>query len=99
MVDAPRDLTPMVPAQEATLRRALAEAEILTAIAVTAAAEDDLGGILAAALNAIQGVIAFTGGSIAVVEEDALVIRAAVGLFAETAMGQSLPRGRGRSWE
>jgi signal transduction histidine kinase len=32
------------------------------------------------------------------VEEDNLVIRAAIGPFAESALGQSLPRGRGLSW-
>ncbi|HEU5317431.1 MAG TPA: GAF domain-containing sensor histidine kinase [Chloroflexota bacterium] len=83
------------------LRRALAEAELLNSVAVAAAAEEDLTGILAAGLNYLRHLIAFTGGSIAIVEDDrqSLVIRAAVGPFAETALGQRLVAGRGRSWQ
>ena len=43
--------------------------------------------------------IAFTGGSIALVDGDDLVIRAAAGPFVGEALGQRLPRGRGRSWQ
>jgi len=39
-----------------------------------------------------------TGGSIALVDGDDLVIRAAVGPFAGEALGQRLRRGAGRSW-
>ena len=81
------------------LRRALAEAELLNAIALAAVSEEDLTGILASAFNYLRHLIPFTGGSVALVEAHELVIRAAVGPFAETALGQRLPRGRGRSWQ
>ncbi|HET8628885.1 MAG TPA: GAF domain-containing protein [Thermomicrobiales bacterium] len=86
-------------AGDADLRRALAEAALLNAIAVAASGEEDLGQILSAALDRLGHLVAFTGGSIALVEGDDLVIRAAVGPFAEVALGQRLPRGRGKSWE
>ncbi|HEX5501839.1 MAG TPA: GAF domain-containing protein [Thermomicrobiales bacterium] len=84
---------------DAELRRALAEAALLNAIAVAASGEEDLGQILSAALDRLGHLVAFTGGSIALVEGDDLVIRAALGPFAEIALGQRLPRGRGKSWE
>ena len=81
------------------MRRALAEAELLNSIAVAASSEDDLAGILAAALNQLRHVIPFAGGSVAVVEGHDLVISAAVGPSAESALGRRQPRGRGRSWK
>jgi signal transduction histidine kinase len=83
--------------QEALARRA-EEAELLHSIALAASGEDDLGRILLAALDRLRNLIAFTGGSIALVEGDELVLRAAAGPFADVALGQRLPRGRGRSW-
>ena len=81
------------------MQRALAEAELLNAVAVAASSEEELTGILAAALNYLRHLVAFTGGSVALVEERDLVIRAAAGPFAASALGQRLPRGRGRSWQ
>ncbi len=92
------------------LGQALREAELLNAVTADAAGEEDLGRILAVALERLQGVIPFTGGSIALLERaaggegdgedgnDELVIRAAVGPFAETALGQRSRRGAGRLW-
>ncbi|GIV98270.1 MAG: hypothetical protein KatS3mg057_2927 [Herpetosiphonaceae bacterium] len=82
-----------------TLNRALAEAELLNAIATATAGESDLGRILSAALDQLSHLIAFTGGSIALIEADELVIRAAVGRFAAQVLGQRLPRRPGRSWK
>jgi PAS domain S-box-containing protein len=79
--------------------RALAEAELLNAIARAASGEDDLGRILSAALARLAQVIRFSGGSIALVEGDDLVLHAAVGPFTGTAIGQRMPRGPKRSWQ
>lgn len=84
--------------QEALARR-VEEAELLHSIALAASGEDDLQRILAAALDRLVHLIPFTGGSIALVEGDDLVLSAAEGPFAAIAIGQRLPRGRGRSWK
>lgn len=81
-----------------TLARARAEAALLDAIATATVGEGDLGRILAVALDRLGGAIPFTGGSIALVEGDDLVIRAAVGPFARSALGRRLARGDGLSW-
>jgi signal transduction histidine kinase len=75
-----------------------AMSELVLEIATAAAGELDLDRILQAALDRLGRVIAFTGGSIALVDGDELVIRAASGPFVGEALGQRLPRGRGRSW-
>jgi PAS domain S-box-containing protein len=80
-------------------RAARAEAELLNGIALAAAGEDDLSRILAVTLERLAGQVRFTGGSIALIEGDELVVRAAIGPFAEAAMGSRLPRGRGRTWQ
>ena len=80
------------------LDRALAEAELLNTIASHTSGEADLGRLLTTTLNHLRRVVAFTGGSIALVEEEALVIRAAAGPFADQARGQRLQRGDGPSW-
>ncbi|HET7677050.1 MAG TPA: PAS domain S-box protein [Candidatus Limnocylindrales bacterium] len=79
-------------------RWARAEAELLSEIAAATAGEDDLERILSATLERLARQVAFTGGSIALVEGDELVLCAAVGPFADGALGQRLPRGRGLSW-
>jgi PAS domain S-box-containing protein len=78
--------------------RALAEVQLFTAIASVAASEDDLPQILHAALEHLKQVIPFTGGSIALVDGDALVICAAYGPFATAALGYRMPRNGGPSW-
>jgi signal transduction histidine kinase len=80
------------------LNRLLAQTELLNSIALSASGEYELERILSSTLEHLTSIITFTGGSIALVEGDNLVIRAAIGAFAETALGQSLPRGRGLSW-
>jgi signal transduction histidine kinase len=84
--------------QEALGRR-VDEAELLHAIALSAAGEDDLNRILRAALDRLSALVSFSGGSIAVVQDDLLVIIAAMGPLAEAALGQSRPRGQGRTWQ
>ncbi|GAB4215934.1 MAG: hypothetical protein OHK0022_56450 [Roseiflexaceae bacterium] len=76
----------------------VSEGDLLHAIAVATAGEPDLERILAGALEQLHRAVAFTGGSIALVEGDALVIRAAVGPFAETARGLRQQRGNTLSW-
>ncbi len=76
----------------------VAEAELLNAITTAAAGEDDPGRMLAVTLRLLRGRVPFTGGSIALVEDGGLVIRAAEGRFAATALGQRLPQGQGRLW-
>jgi two-component system sensor histidine kinase KdpD len=83
---------------DAEIERRLATAELVLEIATAAAGELDLDEILRIALSRLAGVVRFTGGSIALVEGDELVIRAAIGLFEHEAVGQRQPRGRGRSW-
>lgn len=73
-------------------------AELLIEIAVATAGEADLDHILFATLDRLAELVGFTGGSIALIEGDDLVVKAAVGPFAQGALGQRLPRGRGRSW-
>lgn len=89
---------PLPTSRPPRLRRALAEAELLNAIAKDAAGEHELARILAAALNHLRHVIKFTGGSICLIEGDDFVIRAAAGPFAEVALGQRLPRGSSAVW-
>ncbi|HUG16446.1 MAG TPA: GAF domain-containing protein [Thermomicrobiales bacterium] len=83
---------------EEELSRRADEAELLHSIALVAAGEDDLARMLHATLSLLSSLLAFTGGSIAFVENETLVIRAAMGPFSASALGQSLPRGRGRTW-
>jgi K+-sensing histidine kinase KdpD len=78
--------------------RTLATAELVLEIATAAAGERELEAILRAALDRLHGVIAFTGGSIALVDGEDLVIRAATGPFEEEAIGQRLSRGSSLSW-
>ncbi|HEY3107286.1 MAG TPA: GAF domain-containing protein, partial [Chloroflexota bacterium] len=79
--------------------RSLAEAELLNEIMIAAAGEEELVRLLGAVLARLSRVIRFTGGSIALVEGDELVLRAAVGPFAGQALGQRLERGPSRSWQ
>ncbi|HEV8516798.1 MAG TPA: PAS domain S-box protein [Candidatus Limnocylindrales bacterium] len=98
------DITPRVRAERQhaeALRReqaARAEAELLHRIATAASGEEDLVGILSAALDRLGRLMRFTGGSIALVDGEELVLRAAVGPFASDSIGQRLPRGSGQSW-
>ena len=78
--------------------RTLATARLVLDITTAAAGERELGAILHAALDRLRGVVAFTGGSIAVVDGDDLVIRAAVGPYEQEAIGQRLARGPSQSW-
>ncbi|HKG57818.1 MAG TPA: ATP-binding protein [Candidatus Limnocylindrales bacterium] len=78
--------------------RSAATAQLVLDIATAAAGERELDHILAETLDRLATVVALTGGSIALVEGDDLVIRAAVGPFASEAVGQRLRRGDGRSW-
>jgi signal transduction histidine kinase len=75
-----------------------ATSRLIIDIATSAAGERDLDQILHEALDRLQTVSPLTGGSIALVEGDELVIRAAVGVFADEARGQRLRRGPSRSW-
>jgi len=78
--------------------RSQATSRLIIEIAAAASAELDLDQILHEALDRLRTVIPLTGGSIAIVSDDELVIRAAIGPFAEEALGQSLRRGPSRSW-
>jgi signal transduction histidine kinase len=78
--------------------RSEATSRLIIEIAAAASAELGLDQILHEALDRLRTVIPLTGGSIALVGDDDLVIRAAIGPFAEEAVGQSLRRGPSRSW-
>jgi K+-sensing histidine kinase KdpD len=67
-------------------------------IAAAASGELDLDQILHVALDRLRTVVRLTGGSIALVDGDDLVVRAAIGPFADEALGQRLTRGPSRSW-
>jgi anti-anti-sigma factor len=86
-------------ASERALRHRQAEEELITAIARMTAGETDIGGMLTVALEELRQSIRFTGGSIALVEGEELIIRAAVGPFAESALGQRMPRGQSIVWQ
>jgi K+-sensing histidine kinase KdpD len=86
----------LVPAVNAI--RSEASSRLIIEIAAAASGELDLDQILHEALDRLRGVVRLTGGSIALVEGDDLVVRAAVGPFAGEALGQRLERGPSRSW-
>jgi len=73
-------------------------AELVIDVASAAAGEGDFEAILFATLDRLRDLVAFTGGSIAVVDGDTLVVRAAIGPFAEEALGTRLLRGDSLSW-
>jgi K+-sensing histidine kinase KdpD len=79
-------------------QRSAKTAELILDIATAAAGELDLDQILLETLDRLRTVLPLTGGSIALVEGDDLVIRAAIGPFATAALGQRLRRGPSRSW-
>lgn len=83
---------------EASGERSLEAAALVLDITTAAAGERELDAILRATLDRLRGIIAFTGGSIALAEGDDLVIRAAIGPFEAEALGQRLARGSSRSW-
>jgi signal transduction histidine kinase len=91
------EAAPEMPASAAA--RTLATAELVLEIATAAGGERELDAILRAALDRLHGVVPFTGGSIALVDGDELVIRAATGRFEHEALGQRLVRGASRSWQ
>jgi signal transduction histidine kinase len=82
---------------EAQLRSAATVLLVLD-IATAAAGERELDQILRETLDRLSAVVPLTGGSIALVEGEHLVVRAAVGPFASEALGQRLSRGASRSW-
>lgn len=82
----------------AAARRA-AETRLLAGIASVAAAEDDVQRILAATLDRIGTLVRFSDAAIALVDGDRLVVHAAVGPFANNAIGRPRPRGSGRGWQ
>ena len=90
-VDRERDVSAQADRSEATSR-------LIIEIAAAASGELDLDHILQTALARLRSVVRLTGGSIALVEGEELVVRAAVGPFADEALGQRLARGPSRSW-
>lgn len=81
----------------AARKRAEERAELVHAILVAASGVEDLDRILVGTLERLARHVRCTGGSIALAGGDELVVHAAVGPFARTALGQRLPRGRGLS--
>ncbi|HET9456103.1 MAG TPA: ATP-binding protein [Candidatus Limnocylindrales bacterium] len=79
-------------------RRSSAASQLIIDIASAAAGERDLDQILHETLDRLSSIAPLTGGSIALVEGDDLVVRAAIGRFAEEALGQRLRRGPSASW-
>jgi signal transduction histidine kinase len=78
--------------------RSAATSQLIIDIATAAAGERSLDQILHETLTRLQAVTPLTGGSIALVQGDELVVRAAVGPFAGEALGQRLRRGPSPSW-
>jgi signal transduction histidine kinase len=79
--------------------RSAATSQLIIDIASAAAGQRDLDHILHETLDRLRMATPLTGGSIALVQGDDLVIRAAVGLFAGEALGQRLRRGPSPSWQ
>jgi K+-sensing histidine kinase KdpD len=82
----------------ATTAWSMATSQLIIDIASAAAGERDLDQILHGTLDRLGTATRLTGGSIALVQGDELVVRAAVGPFADEALGQRLRRGPGLSW-
>lgn len=78
--------------------RSAATSQLIIDIATAAGGERSLDQILHETLTRLQAVTPLTGGSIALVEGDELVVRAAVGPFADEALVQRLRRGPSLSW-
>jgi signal transduction histidine kinase len=78
--------------------RSAATSQLIIDIASAAAGERDLDQILHETLDRLGAATPLTGGSIALVQRDELVVRAAVGPFAGEALGQRVRRGPGLSW-
>lgn len=78
--------------------RSEASSRLIIEIAAAASGELALDQILHEALDRLRTVVRLTGGSIALVDGDDLCIRAAIGPFADEALGQRLHRGPSRSW-
>lgn len=75
-----------------------ATAQLIIDIAGAAAGERELDQILHETLDRLATATLLTGGSIALVHRDELVVRAAVGPFADEALGQHVRRGPSLSW-
>jgi K+-sensing histidine kinase KdpD len=71
---------------------------LIIEIAAAASGELNLDQILLEVLDRLRAVMRLTGGSIALVDGDDLVVRAAIGPFADEALGQRLRRKPSRSW-
>jgi signal transduction histidine kinase len=82
----------------APANRSAATSQLIIDIAGAAAGERDLDHILHETLDRLRAATAFTGGSIALVQGDELVIRAAVGPFAKEALGSRLRHRPSPSW-
>ena len=78
--------------------RSEASSRLIIEIATAASGSLDLDQILHQALDRLRTVVPLTGGSIALIDGNDLVIRAAIGPFAAEAIGKRLPRRAGRSW-
>ena len=84
--------------RDAAATSAAAASQLIIDIASAAAGERDLDQILHETLDRLRTAMPLTGGSIALIQGDELVIRAAVGPFADEALGQRVRRGPGLSW-
>jgi GAF domain-containing protein len=73
-------------------------AELIAQVAIEAAGEEELADILSGALERLRRLIPFTGASIALVDGDELVVRAASGPFAEEALKQRIRHNDSASW-
>jgi K+-sensing histidine kinase KdpD len=88
--ETPGEATPAI--------RSSAASQLIIDIASAAAGERDIDQILHETLDRLSSITPLTGGSIALVEGDDLVVRAAIGPFADEARGQRLRRGPSASW-
>src|SRR6266542_2176444 len=104
---AKRPITEGAPSDEPASRRAGVQllqdraslAELIAQVALEAAGEEDLSDILSGALERLRGLIPFTGASIALVEGNELVVRAASGPFVEEALRQRVSNHESPSWK
>src|SRR5262245_12400128 len=91
MGTAPGDLLDPALRSETTSR-------LIIEIAAAASGELSLDQILLEVLDRLRAVMPLTGGSIALVDGEDLEVRAAIGPFADEALGQRLRRKKSRSW-
>jgi len=84
---------------EARSRRTLAAAELVLDIATAASTEPALDDVLRMALDRLGEIVAFSGGSISLVDAETLIVRASTGQRRRSARGPRIAQGSSPRWK